>query len=558
MAKFNSIPTATSTVSQHPAATTNHEGGLAFALDAKTRLYTRVATSLVGEKKFYQEAQSHDSAMRADVREVAKTDPEFVLRLAGYVRQELHLRSVPVLLLVEAANIPACKPFVRKWTPIIVQRADEITEVVSCWVSQHGNIGSRGLAGGAHAFPNSLKKGLADAFRRFDEYQLAKYDRKGEVTLGNVLRIIHAMPEDAAQAALFRYLITDEISDEYLPKLAAKARLMRKQELDAEALSLAGEAHITWEVLTSHFGSSVDVWSAAVPFMGYMAKLRNLRNFVEKGVSLEPILSHLTNANAIRNSKQLPFRFFAAYREIDKLQGLATGEVLSALSQALTLSTVNLPRLSGTSFIAADNSGSMDNPLSGKSVRYADVANLLCAISHTMCERSIPAAFATDVAPVNLDRTDSIMANMKKVGEADTKGWSTNAYRCLQWLRENNHHVDRIILLSDMQCYDDGSFEDRYAAYAGTFGASLARELQLYRSQVNPNVFVHSVDLAGYGTSQFAPDCPKVALWAGWSERVLEAMTLFEEDSHQAVARIAGWLPRKAAEADSGSEPLEA
>ncbi len=547
MSKFNTVPTAASSVLGHPAATVNHEGGLAFELDVKTRLYTRVATSLVGEKKFYESGVQHDSALKADIAAVAATDPEFVLRLASYVRHELYLRSVPVLMLVEAARIPACKPFVRQWTPRIITRADQLTEAVAYWINQHGGIGDRQSNGGEHAFPNSLKKGLADAFACFDEYQLAKYDREGTVKLRDVLRVIHPAPAGAARAALYRYLLSGEISEEHLPLLTAKAKFTRKRELDAEARELASVACVTWEVLITQFGGSKESWEVVVPNMGYMAKLRNLRNFLQQRVELEPVLSHLTNAKAIRNSKQLPFRFFAAYREIEKQHGPEVGDVLSALTQALELSTMNLPRLPGTSFIVVDNSGSMDSTLSEKSsVRYADVANLLGAIAHTMCDRAITGSFGTDFALVNVNRADSIMSNMRKFADADTKGMATNAYRCVQWLRERGHRVDRIIILSDMQCYS-------------THGRnSLAEELLRYRSRVNPRAFVHSVDLAGYGTSQFAPDCPNVMLWAGWSERVLEAIRLSEEDKRQAIARIAEWTAPSRLRADSGDEPLEA
>ena len=47
-----------------------------------------------------------------------------------------------------------------------------------------------------------VKKGLAAAFGKFDEYALAKYDRAGAVRLRDVLFLSHARPVDEAQAAL--------------------------------------------------------------------------------------------------------------------------------------------------------------------------------------------------------------------------------------------------------------------------------------------------------------------------------------------------------------------
>ncbi len=56
--------------------------------------------------------------------------------------------------------------------------------------------------------------------------------------------------------------------------------------------------------------------------LGYMATLRNLRNILEAGVSPEAmgkVCNDLSDERAVLNSKQLPFRFLAAYRELKKL-----------------------------------------------------------------------------------------------------------------------------------------------------------------------------------------------------------------------------------------------
>jgi hypothetical protein len=121
-------------------------------------------------------------------------------------------------------------------------------------------------------------------------------------------------------------------------------------------------------------------------------------------------------------------------------------------------------------------------------------------------------------------------------------GGSTEAHLTLRYLRENRIRVDRVILLSDMQCYDSSGRGSSY--WGGYSDGSLAEELRKYRSSVNPEVFMHSVDLAGHGTSQFPQDERRVALLAGWSERLLEFLPLVEADGAQAVDRISSWEPR--------------
>lgn len=557
MAGFNPQPMSVGeTFRAREDATVNHEGGLAFAMDPRSRLFTRVLSSFCGEPKYYESGADDLAGLRADVRAVAEVAPEFVLRLAAFARQECFMRSTSVAVLAEAAAIPACKPFVRRWTPQIVRRADELAEVVAAWIAVHGQIGTRGATGGEHAFPNSLSQGLADAMRNFDEYQLSKYDRERSVTLRDVLRIVRPKPENDAQAALWKYLVRGELDIELLPILAAKAAFLRKDAFDAEAVELTRRAHLTWEVATSKFGAKAEVWNALqLPFM---AGLRNIANCMRTGAddALTRICAMLRDARAVERSRQLPFRFLSAYRMIesgmrpqrDRASGYVTwvpdpevanhprrSEVLEAVAGALELSVVNLPRLGGVTFVTSDNSASMDDHLSDKTtVSRKDVANLLAGIAHRMCERAIVSVFGDSHAVVPVVRTDSILANVARLTGTDV-GHSTNAYLAIRHLREQRIPVSRIVCFSDMQCY---------STHHGWGRESLVEELTRYRREVAPEVCLYSVDLAGYGTAQFPSDDPRVALLAGWSEKLLGFIPLFERDGAGAVDRIAAWTPQ--------------
>lgn len=538
-------------------ATVNHEGGLAFTMQPLTRLYTRLCASLMGEQKFYADGATSDAKLVADIKAAAAVHPEGTLILMAFARQTMNIRSTPVYGLAVAAEIPACKPFVRRWTPEIVRRADEPGEVIASWVKRHGPIGSHGKKGGEHAFPNSLSRGLEDALDRFSEYHIAKYDRDGAVKMRDVISILRPKAKTPERNALYRFMRRGEVNAELLPKLAAKASLLQKKELDAEALELMARANVTWEVATSHFGRKPEVWNALT--LPFMAGLRNVRNLLQLGAAeaLEQVIGMLRDPDHVRRSRQLPFRFYSAYRVVESLHDVdATmrSRVTEAILEALTSSVANLPRLGGTTFITNDNSGSMScGTISERStVRRVDVCNLLGSIAHSMCDRSIVSVFGDEHAVVPLMRQDSILTNMAKLAGTDV-GHSTNAYLAIRHLRETKTRVDRIILLSDMQCYDNG----------GDGEYSLAEELRKYKSSVNPDVYLYSVDLAGYGTAQFPKDERHVAMLAGWSERMFEFIPLFEEDGTQAVERILAWRPRStqpvpATESASAVQPDDA
>lgn len=559
MTKFNQTLSIAAQLTGRSDATANHEGGLAFEMEPATRLYTRACTSLVREDKFYTSADQADGELLADIRTVAAIAPEFVLRLAAYVRQVMNLRTVPLVMLAEAASIPACKPFVRRWTPQVLRRVDELAEVVAYWKLRHGDVGARGQKGGEHAFPNSLSNGIGDAFGQFDEYQLSKYDRKGSVTLRDVLRIVRPKPVSEEQAALYRYLVKGEVDVTFLPKTVAKAQLLRKMEFDAEARVLAQGAHATWEVMTSHFGRKAEVWDAV--YLPFMAGMRNLGNLLEVGAdkAIDRVVAMLRNPGQVRRSKQLPFRFYSAYKAVERRVAGShprRQEVLEALREALELSAGNLPRLSGRSFVTTDLSGSMSQAFSKDStVSLREIGCLMASALHSACDNAIVSVFGSDHRVVSVSPQDTILTNMDLLHRQGDLG-GTDAWKTVRHLNTTKTRVDRIVLFSDMQCYDSGNQPRGW----GGESYSLAEELRRYRSSVNPDVHMVSVDLAGYGTSQVPTDDPKVTLLAGWSDRVLEFIALREAGTAKVLEMINAWspfgeaAPEASSEADDGAE----
>ena len=171
--------------------TTNHEGALAWRMTPEWELYTTVVTTMGVEDKFYEGGEERVRRI-ADL--VRKVEPEFVAQLAVYTREEMHLRSVPLLLLVELANCHQGDSLVSKAVGRTIQRADEITELLMCYLWRTGKKDLSGLS-------CQLRKGLAEAFNKFDEYQFAKYNRKNrKVTLRDALALVHPKPKDDRQA----------------------------------------------------------------------------------------------------------------------------------------------------------------------------------------------------------------------------------------------------------------------------------------------------------------------------------------------------------------------
>jgi len=275
--------------------TQNHEGANAWRMTPEWELYTTVVTTMGTEDKFYE---SGDDRVRRIADLVRKVDAGFVAQLAVYAREEMHLRSVPMLLLVELANCHRGDSLVSRAVSRTVQRADEITELLMCYQWRMGKENLHGLS-------SQLRKGLAEAFNRFDEYQFAKYNRTDrKVTLRDALLLVHPKPKDAAQADLFRKILKGNLETPYTWETELSAAGKGKFESEEERDEALRES---WQQLIRS------------DRLGYMAMLRNLSNMTNLCIDDESkrmVCSRLSDATAVRNSKQLPFRFLAAYLQL--------------------------------------------------------------------------------------------------------------------------------------------------------------------------------------------------------------------------------------------------
>ena len=514
--KFNKSPSIGSKTASHPDRVENEEGGIAFSTDPKTELTLRSLTWLVGEPKFYTpdapDIAKETSDIEVLIKTVATEDPEYIMKLASYARNVMYLRSAPVFMLVEGSTLEGVKSYVRKWTPSIIKRADQLTETVALFITKHGQIGDKGKG----SLPNSLKKGLADSFHRFDRYQLAKYDRDGEVKLKDVLRLVHPKPRDEYESETFKM-----VRDRTLP------------------------TPDTWEVVISGKGSTKENWERILPKMGFMAVLRNLRNLLKVGADIEPAVAMLTDPEEVKRSKQFPFRFYSAYRELDKVEEgdhFDKQRLMSAVETALETSVANLPQLGGRSFISVDHSGSMSSPISQRStISMKDIGDVMGALAFRLSTASIVSAFGESFATINLRSGDTVLTNVQRIGGVDV-GHSTNAWLTLKYLLDNKINVDRIMIFSDMQCYSTYG-GNRFGSYSPAEEQDLNSQLVRYKRQINPNVITYSFDLTGYGTVQFPQDEKNVVLLTGWSDRVLEFMDKYENFSGTMMEDIENYDP---------------
>lgn len=386
----------------------------------------------------------------------------------------------------------------------VCQRADEPGEMVAYHFGRYGR-----------KLPMPIKRGLADAVRRlYTEYSTLKYDTAtrgggGGFRFADVIELCHPkpwagpMPTDpdrlaeaerirATRSALFKHVIDtrhnrtidriEERLDLSLPMIDANHTLrwmLRPKDqggggqpralLDPDNVRGAG---LTWEDVLSLGGSlglpKRDLWESVIPGMGYMALLRNLRNFDEQGVSeqvADQVIRRLVDPDQVARSRQFPFRFYSAYKNAPNLRW---GR---ALDTALTLSTQNIPVLPGRTLVLIDTSGSMSyGHVSGRSqMTYAEVAALFGVALAIRADRARSVSgdeatvevhgFGDSTFHHKIKRGSSLLTEVtrfnRRNGEA---GHGTDIANAVASTYSGH---DRVILISDMQTMDG----DRFASY---------------------------------------------------------------------------------------------
>jgi len=146
--------------------TTNEAGGKAYEpFSGEFGLYKITLNNLL-EDSYYDSADESFDKLWNRFDEVADTNPEFVLQLATYARQEEGFRDIAQLLLVLSANDPRTQAYVREYAPAIIDRTDEFNSVLSYQLRGYGK-----------PVPKPLKKGITDALHK--KYAIVKVEYSG-------------------------------------------------------------------------------------------------------------------------------------------------------------------------------------------------------------------------------------------------------------------------------------------------------------------------------------------------------------------------------------------
>lgn len=480
--------------------TLNLASGEAFKEPSKIEFASLVLCSFV-QDQFYRT----DDEARSRLRELMnKIPPLFAAKTAVYARDKFGMRSISHVIAGEIANTVKGQKWTKEFFSRIVVRPDDMTEIISYYDTLNPAIDREKHPHGV-IVPNAMKKGFAQALRRFTPYQLAKYRGKGnKFKLVDVVNFSHPRPVSEEQEEVFKALVNGTL---------------KTTETWESKLSLAGQQGETEEEVSE---LKAEAWKQLLQErkIGYFALLRNLRNIVEQAPELvTDAASLLTEEEAIRRSRVLPFRYLSAMKSLEAYGDRPEGRVLlSAIETATDIALANTPLFEGKTLIVLDVSGSMLlTRISAHSDIYpADIGALFAAslLKRNNADMMVFAGKASTVTwyPASTLR---LYRDMRK----EMKGGGTNLRAVFE---ECQGTYDRIIILSDMQHWI--GLESAYKSFKD------------YCQRTKSHPLVYSFDLQGYGTLQMPYE--KLYCLEGWSEKVFDVMKLLESDKDALIHEI--------------------
>ncbi len=371
-----------------------HEGAPAKIIDAEAQLRRAVMSCMLWEREFYESGETIADRISLLIPSVKA---EIVFEIAAEAREKMKLRHIPLLLARVMAGLKTHSHVVAATLERVIQRPDELSEFLAIYWKD-----------GKCPLSAQVKKGLALAFQKFNEYSLAKYNRDGAIKLRDVLLLCHAKPKDLDQAKLWKRLIENKL-----------------------------ETPDTWEVELSASKDKKASWARLLTEgkLGALALLRNLRNFAQAGVDKKTIRAAI---KACDPARVLPFRFIAAARFAPEME--------PELEEALFKCVSGMEKMPGNTVVLVDVSGSMDAAISQKSdMQRIDAACGLAMVLREVCETCEIFSFSANVVQVPSRRGFALRDAILK---SQSHG-STDLGSAVK--RANLADPDRIVVITDEQ-----------------------------------------------------------------------------------------------------------
>lgn len=513
----------------------NFMGGESYRINPLDTLKMITASSIFGEPSYYRdgglgkgvrdrkykycplleghllfgslwEGRTTTEIMESAIDDALATDFEGTLRWAATLRTDFSMRLNPQVIMVRAALHSGRQEFTRIHPGLfgelerqVMSRGDDaLSQLAYFLYSNHGK----------QNMPSLLKRSIAAKLERLEPYEAAKY-KNAEIGLRDAVRITHA------HSALI---------DEFMQTAAIKLPAQKK----------------TWENLRSEGMGWKEIFGQIS--MGHMALLRNLRGVfseIEDASFCEEYLSRLKGG--VAGGRQFPFRYYSAYKAVEKSECAHKPRIMDALEECMDLSMENIPKFRGKTMCLSDNSGSAWGAIPSEygSVQIAIIDNLSSVIAAAASEEGYVGKFGDRLKVFPISRRGQILRQCREISEktytdvgASTEGGIWEFFKAAIAKKE---HWDQIFIYSDQQAGHGGLYgtqaqkrEYQEKGFACQWGSRAQGDyinvfdlILEYRRKVNPQVNVFSIQTAGYNDVCIPEYAYRTCILYGWTGKEL-------------------------------------
>jgi len=525
MSKFN-VPKPAAPKFQNAA------GGISFVLDSKIDLVIRLLSWFCNDGAYVSKEQQQQE-IRALIQAIP--DKQFVAKAAIFARTQWGMRSVSHLVTGELFRAGISKePWARSFVDAVVERVDDMTEILAYWMS----IAFIKNAKGRTKIPNAMLRGFRDAFGRFDTYQLGKYQAKSRsVSLVDLMRLVHPVPSPRNEEGL---------------------RKLVQGTLEADGTRQAAMVKATQDIQDPNEKQTAKnaVWHQMLPTMGVFELLKNLTHLIDEAPELvDDACKKLMDLAAIKRSRIFPFRYYTAlsmvahHAEVSGASRALYPPVMQALGNALSIACENVPELQN-SLVVLDVSGSMQTPLTAYAAAMARARRGRSAMNPISVKEagalmaSVLAArswaelmvFASDAKMALYVSNENPLTLARQLATVD--GYNGHGTNFEAIFNRASRSYDRIVIFSDMFGCMCGMAEGYKGASAWIHGGECTTAFAQYKQRTGADPYVYFVNLAGSGGSMLNPRNPKVVQLAGFSEKLFDLISMWEQDPNVLVHEV--------------------
>lgn len=502
----------------------NRQGHAAYSLDSWLRLLTMLNT-LKLENQFYRSETETMKELKALVDTCAKEDPYLVAQCIVYSRCVGEgMRSVNHLaasyLAPHCGGLEWAKRFYSLWNKKTqsggtVFRPDDMAEIIACFSAMNKTKAT-----------NSMKKGFAAAIESLDAYSILKYKK----ALIDVINLVHPNPKNSS-AMVEHNGEKVNVIDAVIKGLPVSADTWEVAQSDAgqEVAKAVKEGKIdevqAKEILKE---AKAENWGALLTEgkLGILAALRNIRNMmntVSKDQTFDTLCTLLSDGDAIRKGKIMPYQIDLANEVVNtEFSSAESRKISAALLKGYEAAVPNLAEmLPGRNLVIVDFSGSMSTPVVDpvRKTRYKSS----CMDKAALIAATIAKATNADIIRFG-DNAEHVHWNMNSdvfsIAKAMKKDMGcTNLGRAWQLAQASGKKYDRVFILSDNEC-NRGSSYSSYMNYVKAVGSP----------------YVYSVDMAAYGTTQLAGD--KVRYYYGYGYAMFDDIAKSEFNPNYHLEKV--------------------